>query len=58
MITNYFFLKIPKAVCLIVDQVPKLIQKICPTVEQNLVQCCETEDIADACNALYGNTMQ
>ena len=54
MITNHnFFLEILKAVCLSVDWVPKLIQKFFPTTEQKLVQHCETEIVADACNALY-----
>ena len=54
MITNpNFFLEILKAVCLSVDWVPKLIQKFCPTMEQKLVQRCETEIVADACNASY-----
>ena len=52
MITNNnFFLEILKAVCLSVDWVPKLIQKFFPTMEQKLVQRCETEIVADACNA-------
>ena len=42
-----------KAVCLSVDWVPKLIQKIFPTMEQKLVQRYETEIVADACNASY-----
>ena len=46
-----FFLEILKAVCLSVDWVPKLIQNFFPTMEQKLVQRCETEIIADACNA-------
>ena len=55
MITNHiFFLEILKAVCLSVDWVPKLIQKKFPTIEQKLVQRCETEIVADACNASYG----
>ena len=54
MITNHnFFLKILKAVCLSVDLVPKLTQKRFPTIEQKLVQRCETEVVADACNASY-----
>ena len=36
-------------VCLSVDWVPKLIQKFFPTMEQKLVQHCETEIVADAC---------
>ena len=52
MITNHnFFLEILKAVYLSFDWVPKLIQKIFPTMEQKLVQRCETEIVADACNA-------
>ena len=52
MITNHnFFLEILKAECLSVDWVPKLIQKFFPTMEQKLVQRCETEIVADACNA-------
>ena len=54
MITNHnFFLEILKAVCLSVDWVPKLVQKKFPTMEQKLVQRCETEIVADACNASY-----
>ena len=54
MITNHnFFLEILKAVCLSVDWVPKLIQKFFPTMEQKLVQRCETDIVADACNASY-----
>ena len=50
MITNHnFFLEILKAVCLCVDWVPKLIQKIFPIMEQR----CETEIVVDACNASY-----
>ena len=45
------FLEILKAVCLSVDQVPKLIQKFVPTMEQKLVHRCETEIVVDACNA-------
>ena len=49
MITNHnFFLEILKAVCLRVDWIQKLIQNICLTMEQKL---CETEVVADACNA-------
>ena len=52
MITNHnFFLEILKAVCLSVDWVPKLTQNVFPTMEQKLVQRCETEIVADACNA-------
>jgi hypothetical protein len=46
-----FVLEILKAVYLSVDWVPKLIQKFFPTMEQKLVQRCETEIVADACNA-------
>ena len=54
MITNHnFFLEILKAVCLSVDLVPKLIQKFFTIMEQKLVQRCETEIVADACNASY-----
>ena len=54
MITNrHFFLEILKAVSLSVDWVAKLIQKIFSTKEQKLVQRCETEIVADACNASY-----
>ena len=54
MITNHnFFLQILKAACLSVDWIPKLIQKIFPTMEQKLIQRCETEIVADACNASY-----
>ena len=45
------FLGILKAACLSVDWVPKLIQKIFSTMEQKLFQRCETEIVADACNA-------
>ena len=56
MITNHdFFLEILKAVCLSVDWVPKLIQNFFPTMEQKLVQRCETEIVADACDASYRN---
>ena len=53
MITTHIFLEILKAVCLSVDLVPKLIQKIPPKMEQKLVQRCETEIVANSCNALY-----
>ena len=54
MITNHiFFLEILKAVCLRVDLVQKLIQEIFPKMEQKLVQRCETEIVANACNASY-----
>ena len=53
MITNHNFLELLKAVCLSVDWVPKLIQNFFPTMEQKLVQRCETEIVADACNASY-----
>ena len=46
-----FFLEITKVVCLSINWVPKLIQKIFLTMEQKLVQRCETEVVADACNA-------
>ena len=46
-----FFLEILKAVCLSVNWAPKLIQIFFPTMEQKLVQRCETEIVADACNA-------
>ena len=53
MITNHnFFLEILKAVCLSVNWVPKLIQKSFQTMEQKLVQRCETKVVADACNAV------
>ena len=52
-----FFLEIPKAVCLSVDWVPKLILKICPTMKQKLVQRCETEVVADACNASFTHSL-
>ena len=51
-----FFLEILKAVCLCVDWVPKLIQNFFSIMEQKLVQRCETEIVADACNASYTNT--
>ena len=54
MNTNHFFLEILKVVCLSVDWVPKLILKNFPTMEQKLVQRCETEAVVDACNASYG----
>ena len=38
-----------------IDWVPKLIQKIFSTMEQKLVQRCETEIIVNACNASYAN---
>ena len=47
------FLENLKALCLSIDWVPKLIQKFFPTMEQKLVQRCETEIVADACNASY-----
>ena len=54
MITNHdFFLEILKSVCVSVDWVPKLIQKSFQTMEQKLVQRCETKVVADACNASY-----
>ena len=54
MITNHkFFLEILKAVCLSVNLVTKLIQKFFPTMEQQLVQRCETEIVANACNTYY-----
>ena len=37
MITNHIFLEIPKAVCLSVNRVPKVILKFFPTMEQKLV---------------------
>ena len=43
--------QILKAVCLSVDWVPKLILNIFPTMEHKLVQRCETEVVADTCNA-------
>ena len=52
MQTRIFF-GILKAVCLSVDWVAKLIQKFFPTMEQKLVERCETEVIADSCNASY-----
>ena len=48
-----FFWEILKAACFSADWVPKLIQKSFQTVEQNLVQRCETKVVADACNASY-----
>ena len=55
MITNnvFFFIEILKAVCLSIDLVLELIQKSFPTIEQKIVQRCETKVVADACNALY-----
>ena len=51
MITNRnLFLEILKAICLSDDWVPKLIQKKLSTMEQKLVQRCDTEIVADACN--------
>ena len=52
-IQTIFFLEILKAVCLSVDWVPKLIQNFFPTMEQELVQRCETEIVVDACIASY-----
>ena len=57
MITNHNFLEMLKAVCLSVDWVPKLIKKNFPTMEQKLVQLCETEIVVDACNNSYGKWM-
>ena len=54
MIKNHIFLEILKAVCLSLDLVPKLIQTFFPKIEQKLVQRCETEIVANACNASYG----
>ena len=53
MINKHIFLEILKAVGLSVDWVPKLIQNFFPIMEQKLVQRCETEIVADACNASY-----
>ena len=53
MITKHFFLEILKAVCFTVAWVPKLIRKFFQTMEPKLVQRCETEVVADACNASY-----
>ena len=53
MITNNIVLEILKGVCLSVDQVPKLIQNFFSTMEQKLIQRCETEIVADACIASY-----
>ena len=49
------FLKILKAVCIKVNWVPNLIQKsfFFNTMEQKLLQRCETKVVADACNASY-----
>ena len=44
------FLELLKTVCLSVDWVPKLIQKSFQTMEQKLVQRCETKVVADAYN--------
>ena len=49
----FFFLEILKAVCLSFDWVPKLIQINFQTMEQKLVQRCETEVDGDACKASY-----
>ena len=46
-----FFLEILKAVCFSLDLLPKLIQKSFQTMEQKLVERCETKVVADACNA-------
>ena len=35
--------------------VPKLIQKICPTIEQKLVQRCETEILANCLQCLLND---
>ena len=54
MISDHtFFLEILKAVCLSVDWVPKLIKNFFQSVEQKLVQRCETEIVVDDCNASY-----
>ena len=51
-VTNHkVFLEILKEVCLSVNWVSKLIQKSFQTMEQKLVECCETKVVADACNA-------
>ena len=50
---QFFFLEILKAVCLSVDWVPKLTKNFFSTLEQNLVQRCETEIVGDAYNASY-----
>ena len=47
------FLEILKAVCLSFDWVPKLIPISFQTMEQKLVQHCETKVDADACKASY-----
>ena len=49
-----FFLEILKAVCLLFDWVPKLIQICFQAIEQKLVQRCQTKVDADACKASYG----
>ena len=48
-----FCLEIWKAVCLSFDWVPKLIQISFQTIEQKLVQRCDTKVDADACKASY-----
>ena len=54
MITYHIlFIEITKAICLSVYLVPKLIQNFFSKMEQKLVQCCETEFVANACNASY-----
>ena len=49
----HFFLEIRKAVCLSSYWVPKLIQISFQTMEQKLVQRCETKVDAEACKASY-----
>ena len=54
MITNQIIFKENlKDVCLSIDWAIKLIKKSFPTMEQKLVQRCETKVVADACNASY-----
>ena len=48
---TYLFCEIPKAVYLSFDWVPKIIQKSFQTMEQKLVQRCDTKVGADACKA-------
>ena len=45
--------KILKAACFSADWVPKLIQKSFQTMEQILIQRCQTKVVVDACNASY-----
>ena len=52
-----FFFEILKAGCLSVDWIPKLILKTCPTMEQKLVQRCETEVLATVSHSWKGKNI-